>query len=190
MAEIYIKGRIVAVPPVRTGQTADGKPWEVQDYVIAPTEGGGRQVAFAISGRDRISAAGIVLNGEYVVKLYVESRSYPNKETGEIQWFTSVTFGGTYGLPHWQFYQSAMYSLRAPGFGVSVGYQIVPVQMQQQSFMYGGAHQEAQGYGQQNGGGFGSPSGGYGQNYPGYPQGTAQDGTYQGQQLNKDRLPF
>lgn len=176
MAEVYIKGRITSVPPVRTGQTADGKSWEVQDYIISPTEGGGRQVAFSISGRDKINAAGIMLGGEYVVKLYIESRSYPNKETGEMQWFTSVSFGGTYGLPHWQFYQSAMYSLRAPGFGVSVGYQIVPVQMQQQSFMYGGGgHQEPQGYGQ---------------NYPGYPQGIAQNSGYQGQPLNKDGLPF
>lgn len=182
MAEIYIKGRISAVPAVRTGQTADGKPWEVQDYVITPTEGG-RSVSFSISGRDRINAANIVLGGEYVVRLFVESRSYVNKETGETQWYTGITFGGTFGLPHWQFYQSAMYSLRAPGFGVSVGYQITPIQLQQQNFAYGGSQQN--GYGQQNGG-YIQPAGGNGQNYPGDPRGSQ----YPGQPTNKDGLPF
>lgn len=156
MTEIYIRGHITEVLPLRQGTSEKGS-WESQDYVITPSEGG-RPLFFSISGHDRIQQANLEQGKEYVLRLFVESRPYTNKETGQQSWFTSLTYGGSFGLPHWQFYNQAMYSLRAPGFGVSQGYEIRPVQLQQQAYQYPSAQQQA--YPHQQNGGYGNPAGG------------------------------
>ncbi len=159
MTEIYVKGHITEVMPLQQGTTEKGS-WERQDYVVTPSEGG-RPLCFSIVGHDRIQQAGLAQGQECVLRLFVESRPYTNKETGQISWFTQVTYGGLYGMPHWQFYNQAMYSLRAPGFGTTQGYEIRPVQLQQQSFQYAAVQQPPRPQPAQ--GGYGSPAGGYGQ---------------------------
>lgn len=182
MTEIYVKGHITEVMPLQQGTTEKGS-WERQDYVITPSEGG-RPLCFSIVGHDRIQQAGLVQGQEYVLRLFVESRPYTNKETGQTSWFTSMTYGGLYGIPHWQFYNQAMYSLRAPGFGTTQGYEIRPVQLQQQAYQYATVQQQPHHQAAQ--GGYGSPAGGYGQQ-PG-------SGVYYrdqpGNGNNNDGLPF
>lgn len=184
MTEIYIKGRITEVMPLQQGTTEKGS-WERQDYVVTPSEGG-RPLCFSIVGHDRIQQAALVQGQEYVLRLFVESRSYTNKETGQTSWFTSMTYGGMYGMPHWQFYNQAMYSLRAPGFGTTQGYEIRPVQLQQQAFQYATSQQQQFLHQPQAQGGYGSPAGGCGQQ-PG-------SGVYYRDQPsssnNNDGLPF
>lgn len=136
MAEIYVKGTISEVSPLQQGDTERGH-WERQDYVITQQENG-RPLHFSISGHDRIVNAGLTIGRQLVVRLFVESRSYTDKE-GRQMWFDSYSFGGTFGQPHYDFYVAAMYALRAPGFGVSTGYEVQPVPLRQQVAHYGQA---------------------------------------------------
>lgn len=176
MTEFYVRGHITEVMPLQTGTTEKGS-WERQDYVITPSEGG-RPLHFSILGHDRINQARLEQGQEYVLRLFVESRPYTNRETGQASWFTSLTYGGSYGTAHWQFYSQAIYSLRAPGFGVSQGYEIRPVQLQQQPYQYPTAQPR------QPAGGYGNPSGGYGQQ----PQ--QGNGVYYQGQATMDDVPF
>lgn len=173
MAEIYVKGIISEILPLRQGDTDKGH-WEVQEYVISPTEGG-RPLCFTISGHDRIAKSALQLGQMYVVRLYVECRAYANKETGQQMYYVSLSYGGGYGSPHFDFYNQAMYSLRAPGFGVSMGYSIQPIALQQGQMLYPNPYNLSNGYGQQGGYGGQQPPqgggyGGYGQQ-PHQPQG-------------------
>ena len=161
MAEIYVKGIISEILPMRQGDTDRGH-WEAQEYVITPTEGG-RPLCFTISGHDRIAQAALQQGQTYVVRLYVESRPYTDKQTGQQMWFCGLSFGGSFGSPHFDFYNQAMYSLRAPGFGVNMGYTIQPTTLQPAA--------QYQAYGQDASGG---QWGGYSQQaqsgYGGYAQ--------------------
>lgn len=168
MAEIYVKGTVSEILPLRQGDTDKGH-WEAQEYVISPMEGG-RPLCFTVNGHDRIAQAALQQGQMYVVRLYVECRPYTDKQTGQQMWFCSLSYGGSYGSPHFDFYNQAMYSLRAPGFGVSMGYSIQPIALQQQGQMlYSNPYGQHGGYSQppQNGG-----YGGYGtQQQPHQPQG-------------------
>ena len=136
MAEIYVKGTISEVLPLQQGDTERGH-WERQDYVITQQESG-RPLHFSISGHDKIANAGLTMGRQVIIRLYVESRQYTDKD-GRLMWFDSYSYGGSFGQAHYDFYVAAMYAMKAPGFGVTTGYEVRPVPLRQQIPYYGQA---------------------------------------------------
>lgn len=70
-----IKGRIIAVMPVKTG-AKDGKSWASQDFVIETLEQYPKRCMFNVFGEDKLKQFNIQQGGEYLVKFDINAREY------------------------------------------------------------------------------------------------------------------
>lgn len=70
-----IKGRIIAVMPVKTG-AKDGKAWASQDFVIETMEQYPKRCVFNVFGEDKLKQFNIQQGGEYLVKFDINAREY------------------------------------------------------------------------------------------------------------------
>lgn len=79
-----IKGRIIAVMPVKTGTSKKGEPYASQDYVIETLEQYPRRCQFNVFGEDKIKKFNIQMSGEYTVQFDINAREYNGR------WFNEV----------------------------------------------------------------------------------------------------
>ena len=80
-----IKGKIIAVMPLRTGTSQkDGKSWMIQEYVIETLEQYPKRCLFNVFGEDKIKAFNIQQGGEYIVKFDINAREYNGR------WYNDV----------------------------------------------------------------------------------------------------
>lgn len=79
-----IKGRIIAVMPVKTGTSKKGEPYASQDYVIETLEQYPRRCQFNVFGEDKIKQFNIQQGGEYLVKFDINAREYNGR------WYNDV----------------------------------------------------------------------------------------------------
>lgn len=80
-----IKGRIIAVMPVKTGTSKKGKPYASQDYVIETLEQYPRRCLFNVFGEEKIKQFNIQHGGEYIVKFDINAREYNGRWYNDIR---------------------------------------------------------------------------------------------------------
>lgn len=71
-----IKGKIIAVMPVKQGTSKDGNVWMSQDFVIEALEQYPKRCMFNVFGEDKIKQFNIQQGGEYLVKFDINAREY------------------------------------------------------------------------------------------------------------------
>lgn len=71
-----IKGRIIAVMPVKQGTSKDGKAWMSQEFVIETMEQYPKRCMFNVFGEDKLKQFNIQQGGEYLVKFDINAREY------------------------------------------------------------------------------------------------------------------
>lgn len=80
-----IKGRIIAVLPLRSGVSQkDGKSWMTQEYVIETLEQYPKRCMFNVFGEDKLKQFNIQQGGEYLVKFDINAREYNGR------WYNDV----------------------------------------------------------------------------------------------------
>ena len=80
-----IKGKIIAVMPVRTGTSQkNGEGWASQEYVIETLEQYPKRCVFNVFGKDKIKQFNIQQGGEYLVKFDINAREYNGR------WYNDV----------------------------------------------------------------------------------------------------
>lgn len=81
-----IKGRIIAVMPVRTGASQkNGEGWASQEYVIETLEQYPKRCMFNVFGEDKIKQFNIQQGGEYLVKFDINAREYNGRWYNDIR---------------------------------------------------------------------------------------------------------
>lgn len=81
-----IKGRIIAVMPVRTGTSQkNGEGWASQEYVIETLEQYPKRCVFNVFGEDKIKQFNIQQGGEYLVKFDINAREYNGRWYNDIR---------------------------------------------------------------------------------------------------------
>lgn len=80
-----IKGKIIAVMPVRTGTSQkNGEAWASQEYVIETIEQYPKRCVFNVFGEDKIKQFNIQQGCEYLVKFDINAREYNGR------WYNDV----------------------------------------------------------------------------------------------------
>lgn len=80
-----IKGRIIAVLPLRSGVSQkDGKSWVTQDYVIETLEQYPKRCVFNVFGEEKIKEYNIQVGSEVTVKFDINAREYNGR------WYNDV----------------------------------------------------------------------------------------------------
>lgn len=79
-----IKGRIIAVMPVKTGTTKKGEAYAMQDFVIETMEQYPKRCMFNVFGEDKLKQFNIQQGGEYLVKFDINAREYNGR------WYNDV----------------------------------------------------------------------------------------------------
>lgn len=79
-----IQGKIISVLPERSGVSARGTEWKVQEYVLETHDQYPKKVMFDVFGQDRIDRFNIQPGQEVNVAFDLESREWNGR------WFTSV----------------------------------------------------------------------------------------------------
>lgn len=79
-----IKGRIIAVMPVKTGTTKKGEAYAMQDFVIETMEQYPKRCMFYVFGEDKLKQFNIQQGGEYLVKFDINAREYNGR------WYNDV----------------------------------------------------------------------------------------------------
>lgn len=79
-----IKGRIIAVMPVKQGTSKDGKAWASQEFVIETMEQYPKRCMFNVFGEDKLKQFNIQQGGEYLVKFDINAREYNGR------WYNDV----------------------------------------------------------------------------------------------------
>ena len=77
-----IKGKIIAVLPLATGEGRNG-PWRAQDYVLETIEHYPRKVCFNLFG-DKVDQYPLALDDVVTVSFDIESREWNGR------WFTTI----------------------------------------------------------------------------------------------------
>lgn len=81
-----IKGRIIAVMPIKTGTSQkDGKPWASQEYVIETAEQYPKRMLFYLFGEDKINQYNLQIGSEVVVKFDINAREYNGRWYNDIR---------------------------------------------------------------------------------------------------------
>ena len=81
-----IKGRIIAVMPVRTGTSQkNGEGWASQEYVIETIEQYPKRCVFNVFGEDKLKQFNIQQGGEYLVKFDINAREYNGRWYNDIR---------------------------------------------------------------------------------------------------------
>lgn len=79
-----IKGRIIAVMPVKQGTSKEGKAWASQEFVIETLEQYPKRCMFNVFGEDKLKQFNIQQGGEYLVKFDINAREYNGR------WYNDV----------------------------------------------------------------------------------------------------
>lgn len=80
-----IKGRIIAVMPVKTGTTKKGEAYAMQDFVIETLEQYPKRCVFYVFGEDKLKQFNIQQGGEYLVKFDINAREYNGRWHNDIR---------------------------------------------------------------------------------------------------------
>lgn len=81
-----IKGRIIAVMPVRTGTSQkNGEGWASQEYVIETLEQYPKRCVFNVFGEDKIKEYNLQVGSEVVVKFDINAREYNGRWYNDIR---------------------------------------------------------------------------------------------------------
>ena len=80
---LELKGRIVQVLPLQTGEGRNGNPWKKQEYILEIPGQYPKRVCFNVWG-DKVDTFGIRPEEELTVSFDVESREYNGR------WYTEV----------------------------------------------------------------------------------------------------
>ena len=81
-----IKGKIIAVMPVRTGTSQkNGEGWASQDYVIETMEQYPRRCVFNVFGEEKIKEYNLQIGSEVVVKFDINAREYNGRWYNDIR---------------------------------------------------------------------------------------------------------
>ena len=96
-----IKGRIIAVMPVRTGTSQkNGEGWASQEYVIETIEQYPKRCVFNVFGEDKLKQFNIQQGGEYLVKFDINAREYNGRWYNDIRaWKVDRNVAAAPGAP-------------------------------------------------------------------------------------------
>lgn len=78
-----IKGEIIAVLPMRSGTSANGKTWQTQEYVLQTIDAYPKRVCFEVFG-DKIQKLNISMGEELTVQFDIDAHEYNGR------WFNSI----------------------------------------------------------------------------------------------------
>lgn len=78
-----IKGKIIAVLPVKTGTSAKGTAWSSQNYVVETEEDHPKRCLFEVFGEEHISKFNISLDDRVTVKFDTTAFKYNDTWCGK-----------------------------------------------------------------------------------------------------------